>query len=615
MKNRVFIGLLVTSLLFLLGAQSRQKNPELRSKLPQNPRISSRLAQEMGQRGDIGAPLAIWVYLKDKGTSGTHSLETALAKAQQNLAERCLWRRAKVLQAGALADYADLPVYSPYLEKIRPLVKKIRTTSKWLNAVSAEATPFEVRMLTRLPFVLRVDLVLSFSRNAPPSPPASETPLPLDDPLLSFYGPSFIQISQINAWPLHRLGYTGRNVLVCLLDAGFRKSHEIFRQARVVAERDFVNGDDNVEQDLSDPEDYSDSHGTGTWSILGGFKPGDLIGPAYGADFLLAKTETEKFEQPIEEDYWVAGIEWAEGLGAEVVSSSLGYIDWYTYADMDGRTAVTTRAANRAVSLGVVVVNAAGNERNSAWNHIIAPADGFDVIACGAVDSSGRIAPFSSPGPTYDGRTKPEVCALGVNDRLAANGTDGSSVYGRGSGTSFSTPLVAGVAALLLEIHRDWTPAQVRAALLGTAGRNQNPDNNFGWGIVDAALAADLGLPAVALEDYSVDDDASGKSLGNGNGRVEPGETIEITVTLKNKSRLPVSGLHGSLFSTHPDFVLIAPEVNLPALPALESRKASEPFVVKIPPVFLGHRIVFWLKVEGPQGLELHENLSLSISR
>jgi hypothetical protein len=174
---------------------------------------------------------------------------------------------------------------------------------------------------------------------------------------------------------------------------------------------------------------------------------------------------------------------------------------------------------------------------------------------------------------------------------------------------------VAGVAALLLEIHRDWTPAQVRAALLGTAGRNQNPDNNFGWGIVDAALAADLGLPAVALEDYSVDDDASGKSLGNGNGRVEPGETIEITVTLKNKSRLPVSGLHGSLFSTHPDFVLIAPEVNLPALPALESRKASEPFVVKIPPVFLGHRIVFWLKVEGPQGLELHENLSLSISR
>lgn len=607
--------LLVLSLLLSEGAQLGQKNPDLPSKSSQHPGISRRLAEEIGQRGIKDAPLPIWIYFKDKGASGARSLEKALTQAQQNLAERCLWRRAKVLEGNALADHDDLPVYPAYVEKIKPLVKKIRTTSRWLNAVSAEATPFEIRALAKLPFVRRVDLVLSFSRNEPPSLPASETPVALEDPVASFYGSSFIQIDQVNVWPLHRLGYTGRNVLVCMMDAGFRKSHEIFRQAHVVAEWDFVNGDGNVEQDLSDPNDYSDSHGTGTWSVLGGFKPGELIGPAYGADFLLAKTETEKFEKPIEEDFWVAGIEWAESLGAEVVSSSLGYIDWYTYADMDGRTAVTTRAANRAVSLGMVVVNAAGNERDTSWRHIIAPADGFDVIACGAVDSLGRIASFSSPGPTYDGRIKPEVCALGVRNWLAANKPDGSATYSRGSGTSFATPLVAGVAALLLEIHRDWTPAQVRAALLSTASRSRNPDNDFGWGIVDAALAADIGLPSIALEGYSVDDDTSGKSFGNGNGRVEPGETIEMTVTLKNKGRLPVYGIHGSLSSTHPDFVLVTPEVDFPALPALESRSADKPFVVKIPPGFLGHQIVFRLQVKGPLGLELNEDLSLSISR
>lgn len=275
-----------------------------------------------------------------------------------------------------------------------------------------------------------------------------------------------------------------------MLDTGFRKSHQAFRNARLLAEWDFVNGDGDVQQDLSDPNDYSDAHGTGTWSVLGGFSPGQLFGPAYGADFLLAKTETTSFERPIEEDYWVAGIEWAESLGAEVISSSLGYTDWYTFADMDGRTAVTTRAADRAVSLGVVVVNAAGNERDEPWGHIIAPADGFGVVAVGAVNAGGRIAPFSSPGPTFDGRTKPEVCALGVDDWMAANGADGSDTYGRASGTSFATPLVAGAVALILEAHRDWTPRRVRSALLGTAERNLRPDNNYGWGIIDATSAA-----------------------------------------------------------------------------------------------------------------------------
>ena len=534
---------------------------------------------------------------------------------QKSLDEHCLWRRRKVRQEKNLVDAQDIPVYPPYIREVRPSLSRVRTISRWLNALSAEVAASWFPHLAHLPAVRKIDLVLTFEREDRISVPQERLAQQEPNPAHLDYGPSFSQLDQINVPPLHRLGYSGQGVRVCLLDTGFRKSHQAFQQANLIGEWDFVNDDNDVAQDLLDPEDYSDSHGTGTWSVLGGYSSGDLVGPAYGADFLLAKTEKTRIEEPVEEDYWVAGIEWAERLGAEVVSSSLGYTDWYTFEDMDGQTAVTTRAANRAVSLGVVVVNSVGNERNNAWGHLIAPSDGFDVIAAGAVDASSFLASFSSPGPSSDGRIKPDVCARGVDNWMAVNSSDGNDVYGAGSGTSFSAPLIGGVAALLLEIHRNWTPTQVRSALLSTADRSQNPDNDFGYGIVDAFAAAGLKTALPFLDSATVDDDADGQSSGNGNGIVEPGEIIEIRVSLANNSAALALYLEGNLLSIHPEVDIIRSRVSFPMLPPNTQHASDQPFVVKIPASLIRHHLVFRLVVEGANSLTLYETLRIPLSR
>ena len=296
---------------------------------------------------------------------------------------------------------------------------------------------------------------------------------------------------------LHERGLSGEGVLVALFDTGFPNlEHEAFSAMKIVSQWDFIRGVDDV-------RGGGDGHGTATLSAAGGFQPGELIGPAYGASFMLAVTEDIRSETPVEEDNWAAAAEWVESWGADVISSSLGYARFdlphasYTDRDMDGMTAVTTRAATMAAARGVVVVNSAGNGGlHPTRNTLVAPADGRDVLSTGAVDRAGVRAGFSSVGPTADGRMKPDVAAMGVAVKIATVLTTNS--YGAANGTSLSCPLVAGVVALLLQAHPAYSVDDVLRALRATSSQNAAPDNLLGWGILDAVAAVDLNLGSLA---------------------------------------------------------------------------------------------------------------------
>jgi len=427
-----------------------------------------------------------WIFFTDKGLETEEKLERAYALAESQLSPRSLKRRSKVRGWRNLLDYTDLPVNVRYIEAIRNLGLKPIVVSKWLNAVSVKASPEEIKRIQELPFVRKVQRVAVFIRRSPgEEPPRFPKGRRESQDHLLDYGPSYIQNALIKVPQVHEMGINGQGVLITMLDTGFNyKGHEAFQNLKVVAEYDFINRDNITANEVGQDAPNQHNHGTMILSIIGGFKEGQLIGPAYGASFALAKTEYVPSETQIEEDYWVAGIEWADSLGADIVSSSLGYLDWYTYEDMDGNTAVTTIAADLAVSKGIVVVNAAGNERNNPWHYIIAPADGDSVIAVGAVDSEGEITPFSSAGPTYDGRIKPEVVAMG-SGVYAASPYSPFGYVGI-SGTSASCPQVAGVCALILSANPDLTPMEVREALLMTADRADHPDTLYGWGLVNA---------------------------------------------------------------------------------------------------------------------------------
>ncbi|MFA7331256.1 MAG: S8 family serine peptidase [Candidatus Delongbacteria bacterium] len=415
---------------------------------------------------------AVWVFLNGHG--GQRGVERVTPDPHAR------WRREVRGRRDRLED-PDRRVSASYLKSIRETGVRVRTQSRWFNAVSVSATPAQLQKLRALPFVRELRPVATGRRR--PDPRMVGRP---DAAARLQYGTSFNQLEMLGVPAAHDAGLSGVGIRVLMLDTGFYTDHQAFGTGRVLEEWDFINQDGETQNQPGDPE-AQHRHGTATATALGGHWPGELYGPAYACQFLLAKTEDTASETPVEEDYYVAALEWGEARGADVASASLGYTDWYQWEDLDGRTAITTQAVDLAVGLGLCVVVSAGNNRDDEWGHIGTPADAFGVISTGAVDAAGQLAWFSSPGPTYDGRLKPEVSAQGVG--VAAAGWDSPTNLRYFAGTSLSCPLVAGCAALLLEAHPFWTPAQVRAALMSTADRANLPDNDFGWGVVNLPAA------------------------------------------------------------------------------------------------------------------------------
>ncbi len=448
-------------------------------------------------------PHIMWIELAAKPLT-----KNGVRASDTPLTPRALARRAALRTAPGLIDARDLPIAAARLTALNNTGATIRVQSRWLNAVSVSATDAQLRAIERLPFVRAITPLHTSHR----IDVVCEEPIEPQGGVAALnYGYMTDQLMQITVPSMHTRGYHGEGMIIGILDTGFNRVHEAFHSVEhpldVIAEWDFVSNDGNTGIEEGD---YPEQHKHGTWILgtMAAYVPGTAIGSAFAAKFVLAKTEVYETETVVEEDYYVAGLEFIEANGADLATSSLGYIDWYTPEDLDGVTAITTRAVNIATANGLVCLTAAGNaghDANPATLTIIAPADALEVITCGAAGGDGVIAGFSSDGPSFDGRVKPEVLARGIG--VASVHSTNATGYQGVSGTSLSTPLVAGATALLMQARTDLTVTGVRDALTTTANdfaATGLTDPLFirGYGMISTLAAA---MKNRAAEDLNLD--------------------------------------------------------------------------------------------------------------
>ncbi len=426
-----------------------------------------------------------WVAFTDKNNSSY-----LLSHPEEYLSERAIQRR---IRQNIPVDSLDLPVNSQYIEQVLDLNAEFIHASKWLNGITVKSASdsFQTDAL-QLPFVSYIQMTKPVETNKSVTgkfqiPKYKNDEVPEIDS--SFYGFSAKQIAQLNGHYLHEQGYFGQGIHVAVLDAGFLTVDQfaafdsLRANNRILGTRDFVNPETDFYK--------THYHGMSVLSCMAGYIPGMLIGTAPEASYWLLRSEDAASEYIIEEDNWVVAAEFADSAGADVINSSLGYFTFddesmnHTYADMDGNTTRVTIGADIAASRGMLVFVSAGNEGNDPWKYIIAPADGDEVIAVGAVDGIGDPAAFTSYGPAADGDVKPNVAAMGRNTFLQKS--DGTLGYA--NGTSFAAPIMAGFGACLWQANPQATAAEIKFVIEQSAHLYPFADSLMGYGIPDMKLA------------------------------------------------------------------------------------------------------------------------------
>ncbi len=469
------------------------------------------LADSPLHAGLLSHQRSVWVLLKDKGIAPSDFVRgnALFDSLRGTFAPSAIERRRAIFGIGRELTIEDAPIAASYVSKLRNAGARIIGQSRWTNSVSIEISDSNLNSILALPFVSGIQPIAHAAAPASTSDIASCVLIAtnnntrtriealagpgLSDSVIYHYGFAQSQLDRIHVPPLHAMGIDATGVTMGWLDTGARwKVVPSLKTRAILGEFDFVFGDSDVANDSTVDDPGQDHHGTGTLGTAIGYEPDVAIGPAYNASVWIAKTEDLRSETPREEENYANALLWMEARGVQITSSSVGYFGFdsgfvsHVYADMNGQTTIAARAAAHAAKLGLLVVTAAGNSGSGAASDLLTPGDADSILTCGAMDTTGLIAKFSSNGPTSDGRIKPEICAPGVF--VYAPTPEGYWVPS--NGTSFATPLTSSACALIREAHPEASSQAIRKAVMMTGNRADTPGNVYGHGMLNAFGAA-----------------------------------------------------------------------------------------------------------------------------